>query len=213
MINAYGIWLTIILAIATYWASRRLCSHTISLNDIENMILIAAPATLIGARVHHVITDWYLYSDNIRSTLYVWNGGAGLWGGVLLGFTSVVIYCVYRGIAITSLLQSVAVPLFFVFSIGRFANVFNHELLPYAYYESFVSFNILLLIMALERILTIRKYSIFFISLILYAATRLVLEFVRLEPRYGLFTVNQYVSVFAIFLLLVTWRYIHFRNR
>ena len=48
---------------------------------------------LIGARVYHVLDLWNeVYSLNPISTIYIWNGGLGIIGGLIGGFIGLLLY-------------------------------------------------------------------------------------------------------------------------
>ena len=51
------------------------------------------PGGLIGARVYHVLDLWNeVYSLNPISTIYIWNGGLGIIGGLIGGFIGLLLY-------------------------------------------------------------------------------------------------------------------------
>lgn len=60
---------------------------------IEKMAWWVVIGGLLGARVYHVVHLWNdVYSLNPVSALYVWNGGLGIWGGVIGGVLGLVGY-------------------------------------------------------------------------------------------------------------------------
>lgn len=98
-----------------------------SLDTIEALLWIFVPAVL-GARIWHVITDFDLYQDNLIESLYVWNGGLGIFGAILGGVMGAYLFSMkdktdlQKGLA----LLAVFLPLGQV--IGRFGNFANREL-------------------------------------------------------------------------------------
>jgi phosphatidylglycerol---prolipoprotein diacylglyceryl transferase len=44
---------------------------------------------IIGARLWHVATDFYLYENNLKEVFYLWNGGLSIFGGVLGGMVGI----------------------------------------------------------------------------------------------------------------------------
>ena len=164
--------------------------------------------------MHHVLTDWHIYSNDFEKVVYVWNGGLGIWGGLACGFGVVFLYTKWKGISFLALVGEITVPLFLVFMIGRWANVFNQELLPYAYFESIASMGIFLISLYLERRFEEQyHYRTFFIAIAMYAVIRFGLEFTRFEPRYASFTINQYVSLSIFIAVLLGWYLYEEKNK
>jgi len=94
---------------------------------------------VIGARGYHVIDLWgEYYSNNLFNILFLWNGGLGIWGGVIGGGLGLIIFNLAQDkfvINKTLLLKKticlsdvviVGMPLGQV--IGRLGNFFNQEL-------------------------------------------------------------------------------------
>ena len=43
---------------------------------------LGGPAGIVGARLHHVITDYELYQHDLLGAFAIWDGGLGLAGGI-----------------------------------------------------------------------------------------------------------------------------------
>lgn len=86
---------------------------------------------IIGARVYHVITDYQLYFGPGRDpwrVFFVWEGGLGIWGGVIAGSIAVWITARRRGLNIGPIADSLAPGLILAQAVGRIGNYFNQEL-------------------------------------------------------------------------------------
>ena len=46
---------------------------------------------IIGARIYYVAFSWDMYKDNPISILYIWEGGLGIYGGIILAFLAGII--------------------------------------------------------------------------------------------------------------------------
>jgi phosphatidylglycerol:prolipoprotein diacylglycerol transferase len=90
-------------------------------------------AIIIGARMWHVVTDFYLYKENLVAILYIWNGGLSIFGALLGLFISIYIYTWISkpGLLkseLLNILDKLALYLPLGQFIGRIGNFINHEL-------------------------------------------------------------------------------------
>lgn len=89
-------------------------------------------AGLVGSRLWHVLTDFHLYQNNLISSLYIWNGGLSIIGGILGGLVGIFGYSFYfkkvslKNIAIFLDLCIFGLP--FAQALGRLGNWVNYEL-------------------------------------------------------------------------------------
>lgn len=170
---------------------------------------------LLGARIYHVIDYFDFYVQNPAQILAVWNGGLGIWGGVLGGYIAFMIVC-YK-LKFTTLDQSkilgamvVALPL--SQAIGRLGNYFNGEfinliwLMPWWSLEAIFNlalFSILwrLNLRGLSSQLIVGAY------LVGYGSIRFVLEFWRSDSwKWGELGVAQWISLVSIVIGLWLWQ-------
>jgi len=83
---------------------------------------------LIGARAYHVIDLWGYYQKNPVQILALWNGGLGIWGGILGGIVAVLIYhSATSRREMWKVLSAIAVVMPLAQAIGRVANGVNGE--------------------------------------------------------------------------------------
>lgn len=99
-------------------------------NNSEKFFLHVAVGTIIGARLWHVATDFWLYQDNFLAIFKVWNGGLSIFGALLGGGVAME-YARRKYFPFLSLryffdAASLSIPL--GQSIGRWANFVNQEL-------------------------------------------------------------------------------------
>lgn len=143
---------------------------------------------LIGARIYHVLHLFDYYWAKPVEILKVWNGGLGIYGAI---FGAVLAF-----IVITAL-QKKKHPIFSFFAwtdifafyaplaqfFGRFANVANNELLPFALYESVASMLLFVLFVISSKAVKTKKIVGFYSGayLVGYGLIRLVLEQFRQE--------------------------------
>ena len=83
---------------------------------------------IIGARVVHVIDNWsIIYASQPLQVLYIWNGGIGLWGGILGGFIGGAIYALIRKYPVGVLADIAAPAMILTQTIGRIGDIVNGE--------------------------------------------------------------------------------------
>ncbi len=93
----------------------------------EGLVYVLIPG-IVGARIYHVLTDWYLYVDNPTSIFEIWNGGLGFIGAVVGGVIGLYLFTKRRKLDIWIVIRVVLVALPVGHAIGRFGNLFNYEL-------------------------------------------------------------------------------------
>lgn len=86
---------------------------------------------ILGARLYHLVTDWHVYQNQPWTTwLATWNGGLGIYGGILGGLLGIIIWQKWRipKVSLWKLLDSAVIVLPLGQAIGRFGNFINQEL-------------------------------------------------------------------------------------
>jgi prolipoprotein diacylglyceryl transferase len=84
---------------------------------------------IVGARAYHVATSWNeVDHDHWWGVLAVWQGGLGVWGGILLGALAGAVVIRLAGQSVTRFMDAVAPGLLLAQGIGRWGNWWNQEL-------------------------------------------------------------------------------------
>jgi prolipoprotein diacylglyceryl transferase len=91
----------------------------------------AVPFGVVGGRIYHVITSPEAYfgqdGEPIKA-LYIWEGGLGIWGAVVLGGVGAWIGCRRSGVKLPPFADAIAPGIVVAQAIGRWGNWFNNEL-------------------------------------------------------------------------------------
>lgn len=125
----YGLCIALGIAVATFITSRELQRKGHDGALALDALFFIVPLGFIGARLYHVLTDYELYAgDPFPGVFEVWNGGLGIYGGVVGGFLGVLIFARIRGISPLMFADAVAPGLILAQAIGRWGNYFNQEL-------------------------------------------------------------------------------------
>lgn len=188
--HIYGLIIALSIFIALLLAEQRAKNNGYSPEMIWQISLWILPFSFVGARLYHVFDFWSYYSQNLLQVIAVWNGGLGIVGGLAGGlFGLFVVFYAFRGptsyeVGPLRILDTAGPGIAFAQGLGRWANVLNGELLPYAYYESAVDFALFLLLLYITEVQPIRCLrprldlygGTFLLYLIGYTAVRLALE-------------------------------------
>jgi prolipoprotein diacylglyceryl transferase len=238
-LRAYGLMIALGVVAAVAFAQRRWAARGGDPGDIAALAVWAVPAGLVGARIYHVVTDPQLFRGRWLHVFAVWEGGLGIPGGIAAGVIVGAVVARRRGLPIPALLDTVAPALALAQAIGRWGNWFNQELfggpttLPWGLrvdppqrpegYEQFATFhptflyeslwNLTLVgvLLLVERRLRLRPGRLFVVYVGGYAAGRLWVEGLRIDPanRIGGPRVNEWVSLLVlaacVAVLVIDW--------
>ncbi len=84
---------------------------------------------VVGARAYHDITSWNeVPSPKWKGIFEVWQGGLGIWGGILLGTLAGVMVVRRAGVSGTAFMDAAAPGMLLAQGIGRIGNWWNQEL-------------------------------------------------------------------------------------
>ncbi|MGT2951518.1 prolipoprotein diacylglyceryl transferase [Streptococcus cuniculi] len=217
--------------LAVFLASKEAPRKKILSEDIVDFILIAFPLAILGARIYYVIFSWDLYKDNLLSIFAIWEGGIAIYGGLLAGFLTLVLFTRHRFIETWDFLDVAAPSVLIAQSIGRWGNFFNQEAygasvksldylpafirnqmyidgsyrIPTFLYESLwnlCGFVLICILRRRKRLLKQGEITLFY--LIWYGVGRFVIEGMRTDSLmfFGL-RVSQWLSALLIILALV----------
>jgi prolipoprotein diacylglyceryl transferase len=95
---------------------------------VYEVALWGFPAGLIGARIYFVITSWDQAPHTWWGPFAIWDGGLGIWGGILAGTLAGLWVLRRRHADVPRFLDAAAPALLVAQSIGRIGNYFNQEL-------------------------------------------------------------------------------------
>ncbi len=113
--------------IYTYLRAKR---HGLIFDDLIDLALCAIVPGVIGARIYYVIFDYmenpYNYTDFV-DFIAIWEGGLGIYGGLIAGVLGVAICLKVKKINIPQFLDCGFPGVLLAQSIGRWGNFFNTE--------------------------------------------------------------------------------------
>lgn len=128
MIRWYSLIVAVALGVGLWIATIEAERKGLGKEVIQTIALWVVPAGIIGARLFHVADHWdNVYSLDPIRTLYVWEGGLAIWGGVLGGMAALVIVVWRKGWPLPLLLDTLAPAVVAGQAIGRIACVITGD--------------------------------------------------------------------------------------
>lgn len=89
--------------------------------------MYAVIVSIIGARLYYVVFSWNEYKDNIIQIFNLRAGGLAIYGGVIGGVLSALVYSKIKKIKFTLMADTACAGLITGQIIGRYGNFFNRE--------------------------------------------------------------------------------------
>lgn len=89
--------------------------------------VIAILVSVICARVYYVVFSWDSYKDNLLKIFAIREGGLAIYGGIIGGIVTAIVYCKIKKIKFWVLADTAAPSLILGQIIGRWGNFFNRE--------------------------------------------------------------------------------------
>jgi prolipoprotein diacylglyceryl transferase len=218
----YSLLIALGLAVALFIGLREMKRRGLSDDLAIDMLLLALPLAILGARIYYVIFHWEFYGANPGSILAFREGGLAIHGGLFVGIPAAWLLAKKRKIDFLLYADIAAPCLALAQAIGRWGNYFNQEAYGYPtdlpwgmlidgvavhptfLYESLWNVGLFII---LWRLLDKRIYAKGFISLLYvfgYSLGRLWIEQLRTDSEWiGAFRAASVWSLIAI--LLAGW--------
>jgi prolipoprotein diacylglyceryl transferase len=128
-VHAYGLTLLVAIVAAIWVTALRWGRREGDLDLILRVAVWGVAAGIVGARLYHVLTSWDDVPDpKWKGVFMVWEGGLGIWGGILFGVLAGAIVVWRNGGSIFAAMDAVAPGLLIAQAIGRLGNWWNQEL-------------------------------------------------------------------------------------
>jgi len=124
--SLYGLILGISIVIGIDFFSKK--NTTIPKNKLNLFIIGTIVSAIVGARIYHVVDQWSQYSQNLSLIPQTWNGGLGIFGGILGALIFIFLFSLFSKTPLLSITDSIAPIIPLCQSIGRLGNFINKEI-------------------------------------------------------------------------------------
>lgn len=240
-IRWYGILISLGMIIGIILTSYTCKVKEISYDNMMDIVLIALPSAIIGARLYYVLFNLDYYGKNPSEILNIRQGGLAIHGGVLLAVIVGYIYTRRKNIPFLKYADAAAPSIIIAQALGRWGNFFNQEAhggeVTYDFIKHFPMFiqkgmfidgtyyhptflyesiwNILVFIILIYLIRRIKVDGTIFFSYVgLYSIGRFIIEGLRTDSlMMGPIRVAQLVSLSGVLLWIGFLYYAYFRKK
>lgn len=184
---------------------------------IMDILIVALPMAIVGARIYYVAFEWDYYKDNLIKILNIREGGLAIYGGIIAAYLTGYIMAKKSKLNFMELADITAPSLALGQAIGRWGNFINMEAhgyetnLPWAViidgvgyhptflYESLGDFVIFIFLFYFARKKQKYKGQIIALYMILYGILRFFVEGLRTDSLYFMgMRISQIVSLVGI---------------
>ena len=225
----YAIFITLAIAIAMLIFKKRDGLYGIKYADIIDLAILIIPISIISARLYYIIFyNAKYYLENPIQILNIRTGGLAIYGGIIGGIITCIVFCKKRKIELLNLLDFMAPALALGQAIGRWGNFVNVEAYgtettlpwrmgiyelgeyievhPTFLYESIATF---ILFIILIRIKDKRKFKgqLTYMYFIGYGFVRMIIEGLRTDSlMLGPIRVSQALSAVLLIIAIALYK-------
>ena len=124
----YGVFIGCGFLLGIIYCSKKSASFGIKEDDLFDLMICLVPLSIVGARLYFVLfrLDDYIGTPFIN-WIAVWEGGLAIYGGVIAGMLTIIVFCRRKKISIPAMLDLIMFGLLIGQILGRWGNFMNRE--------------------------------------------------------------------------------------
>ncbi|MCR5151253.1 MAG: prolipoprotein diacylglyceryl transferase [Clostridiales bacterium] len=126
-IQWYGVIIAFGFTLAALLGGRIAWTWRINLNKMVDILIYGSFAGIIGARLYYVFQRWDYYGKNLSEIPKIWEGGLGIYGGIICGLLCAYFVCKIEKVNFLNLLDMACISIMLGQAIGRWGNFTNQE--------------------------------------------------------------------------------------
>ncbi len=220
--------------LAIFLASREEKKAGLPKDTVLDLALWVLPVGILGARLYYVLFSWSTFRSDWLSVFRIWEGGLAIFGGIIAGFTVVLVFSRRRHLSPWLICDLIVPGLVLAQAIGRWGNYFNMEaygqeilnpawqffpaavLIPSDgmnrwymatfFYESVWNLGVFLFLLWARRHLVRREGDLLLLYLLGYGSGRVLIEALRSDSLYATgIRVSQLLSFLLILSVFLFW--------
>ncbi|MDW7668503.1 MAG: prolipoprotein diacylglyceryl transferase [Bacillota bacterium] len=213
----YGILIASGVLIGTLLALRESRRIGFRDEDLMDLLIVAIPSAIIGARLYYVIFQFDYYKNNLSEIINIRGGGLAIHGGIIAAVIVGAVFCKIRKVNFWQIADITAPSIILGQAIGRWGNFINQEAygtvtdLPWGIivdgqkvhptflYESLWNIVVFVFLLWYRRKGRKKDGEVFLLYAILYSVVRFFVEGLRTDSlMFGGFRVAQLISIAII---------------
>ncbi len=126
-IALYGVIIAVGVVLAFAVITRAAKKDGIDPDDFYDMGIWVLVFGILGARAYYVIFSWDYYKNDLLSILNIRQGGLAIYGGIIAGILTVIIWCRVKKKDMPAMLDLTFIGVLVGQIVGRFGNFTNRE--------------------------------------------------------------------------------------
>ncbi len=126
-IKWYGVLIGVGVLLGLWLAIREGKRRGIHEETFMDIVLIAVPSAILGARIYYVLFEFDYYSKHLNEIPQIWNGGLAIHGGLIGAFVASYIFAKKKGLSFWKLADIAAPSILVGQMLGRWGNFMNQE--------------------------------------------------------------------------------------
>ncbi len=213
----YGILIASGVLIGTLLALREARRIGFRDEDLMDLLIVAIPSAIIGARLYYVIFQFDYYKNNLSEIINVRGGGLAIHGGIIAAVIVGAVFCKIRKVNFWQIADITAPSIILGQAIGRWGNYINreafgtvtdlpwgiivngHKVHPTFLYESLWNIVVFMFLLWYRRKGRKEDGEVFLLYAILYSVGRFFIEGLRTDSlMFSGFRVAQLISIAII---------------
>ena len=128
----YGVLLAAGMLAGLWFCMHKAHKFGLTSDNVIDMILWAIPLCVLGSRIYYVVFYLDLYRNpdgtlNFLKMLRIWDGGIAIYGTVIAGFFTALVFCRIKKIKLWAMTDCCVMGLLIGQAIGRWGNFMNRE--------------------------------------------------------------------------------------
>jgi phosphatidylglycerol:prolipoprotein diacylglycerol transferase len=127
MISWYNLFFMLAVAAGWWLGLREAERKGLDVEKMWSLITWSVLGGLVGARLFHVMDRWDLYAADPVRALYVWEGGLAIYGGLIGGVLTGLLYAWWVGLPVWRVADAAAPGLILGQALGRLACIPNGD--------------------------------------------------------------------------------------